>query len=750
MILSNRLAKALQQTSIKPVMVLEIDDVPFLIGSDTIKKVPRYGDDGLYYGDSGLLYGGLIDYPGQKTLISIEGSTTQIKQSLEPDKARGSGISQMTISLVDLNGEATKLLAGTYGEVLFKKVKVWISFGENSAWNEDYLIIFRGLIDSVEAAQGHCKLNLSSPDQKKRAQPFIKAETTLNGAITDSATSLIVDAIDNFFQIPEHPAHGPGQDPNIKTCLKIDDELLSYTTISGTTISGVTRGIEGTTAAAHDDEATVESFLIVSGNAMDIALKLMLSDKDVTPYLDDLSCATTNSTGTGSATNTFFFADVDLTRDYLVRRGDYVKSSGFSEAANNLSSWTEILDVVTVDAGSYIVVDATLATEIEASGLLDFLSQYNSFGAFGLKLNQDDVDIAQHVQFRNSFLSQFDMKFYVRDDIEEGKEWIETELYLPASCYSLPTDRSGLSRVSLGIHKPPIPGAGIVILSENNITNPARLSVERSVNKNYYNAIVYKYEDSPLDEELRRRRIALVGTQTVPTGNKTLLIESKGLRASLAANTLADASAARLLQRYQDAAEFIRGVEVHFRDAVKIVAGDVVVLDPTDLNLINSASANRNKEPLLMEVVNKSVDIKNGKARLDLVATAFNIDARFGLISPASKIERVVSGTKYVISYLFAESPTYGPSEYRKWENLTNPKVVIRSEDFSDSHTTTLVSATSNTIEVASAPAFSVSQGYVLEFAPYSDCTAEQKLIYAFLTNGALDFPDGEPPYVFI
>lgn len=749
MILSNRLQNALQQDSIKPLIVLEIDGVPFLIGSDTIKKIPRYGDDGLYYGDSGLIYGGLIEYPGQKTLISLSGTTTQIKQNLEPDKARGSGISQMTINLVDLNGEATKLLAGSYGEILFRNVKVWISFGENTAWNEDFIIVFRGLIESVEAGQGSCKLYLSSPDQKKRSQPFIKAETTLDGAITDSDTSLVIDDIDNFFQVPEHPAYS-GQDPNITTCLLIDDELMSYTSISGTTISGITRGIEGTVAVVHEDEATVNSFLIVSGNAMDIALKLMLSDKDMTSYLEGLPCYQTNTTGTATSSNTFYIADTNLNRDKLVRRGDYVKSSGFTETENNLGDWTEILDVITVDSGSYIIVDASLVDEANASGELEFLSQFNSFGAFGVGLNQDDVDVDQHVLFRNSFLTTFEMKFFIRDDIEEGKGWIENELYLPASCYSLPTDRNGLSRVSLGIHKPPIPGAGIVTLSERNVMNPDTLSIERSVNKNYYNAIVFKFEDSVLDEELRRRRVTLVGTQQVPTGNKPMIIESKGMRIANSANSLADTSSTRLLQRYQGAAEFLRGVSVLFRDAVQIVAGDIVVLDPSNLNLIDNASASRSKGPLLMEVVNKTIDIRNGSSKLDLVSTAFNIDARFGLISPASKIYRAVSGTKYVITHLYSESPTYGPSEYRKWSGLTQPKVVIRSQDFSDLHITTLVSANSNTIEVETAPSFTVSEGYVLEFASYSYCTTEQKLVYAFLTEGSSDFSDGGEPYVFI
>ena len=54
MILTERLFRSLSQTDIRPIIVLEIEGVPFLIGSDTIKRLPRYGDENLNYGDPGL------------------------------------------------------------------------------------------------------------------------------------------------------------------------------------------------------------------------------------------------------------------------------------------------------------------------------------------------------------------------------------------------------------------------------------------------------------------------------------------------------------------------------------------------------------------------------------------------------------------------------------------------------------------------------------------------------------------------
>src|SRR5438128_4083670 len=69
------------------------------------------------------------------------------------------------------------------------------------------------------------------------------AWTTLNGAILAGDTSLIVASVASF------PASGQFR-------ILIGDELLLVTAIAGTTFT-VTRGIEGTTAAAHADGASI-------------------------------------------------------------------------------------------------------------------------------------------------------------------------------------------------------------------------------------------------------------------------------------------------------------------------------------------------------------------------------------------------------------------------------------------------------------------------------------------------------------
>lgn len=745
--LSNNLLVNLGQKNIKPIYVLQIEDVPYLIGSDTIKKYLRYGDDLYEYGDEGLYYGGLVPYPDQKTLISLDGTTTSIKQNLEPDKARGSGVSQLTIRLIDKNLDATKLLSGLYGEILFKKVKVWVGFGETSAWNEDFILIFRGIIESVDAGQGHVNLNLNSPDQKKRQLLLPKADTELDGAINNSQVAITLASVENLFVVPDHPAYAP-KDDSIKTYVRIEDEIIEYTSISGLVLNGCVRGSLGTTAVAHDDESAVESFYVLEGNAMDLALKLMLSDADQTPYLSSFEATSVGITDSEAIDDIIWFAGKNITRDYNITIGDFITTSGFTEAGNNFATYKEILDVVVTDTGSYIMVDETLTLEVGATGSVTFLSQYNTLG-FGLKMDTDEVDIDKHEELRRSFLSIHNYRFYLRQEIEEGKEFIEKEIYLPASCYSLPGDREGLSRVGVGIHKAPIPGRGIVTLSEDNITNPKDLKVKRSINKNHYNAIVFRYEDTPLDEKLLRTNVATAGTITVPTGNKALVIDSLGLKDFLLAKNISTAAGDRLLERYRNAAEFLDDVKIQFKDAVKINIGDVVILDPTDLNLINTLELSRDKPAGLWEVINKDTDTKTGAVKLSLVDTSFNIEARFGLISPASKLTEVITQTRFKISYIYGPS-RFGESEYKKWTNLRNCFVKIRRPDYSFEHTTRLTKVSPSGMEIETLPSFTIQTDDIMEFSNYSDSRDEEKLIFVFLTDGTNDFPDGGKPYVHL
>ena len=79
------------------------------------------------------------------------------------------------------------------------------------------------------------------------------ASTTLNGAMTAAATTLTLTSGTSF----DDTSGKYSKLANNLWYIKIDDEIMTYTTISTNAVSGLTRGVDSTTAAIHADGATV-------------------------------------------------------------------------------------------------------------------------------------------------------------------------------------------------------------------------------------------------------------------------------------------------------------------------------------------------------------------------------------------------------------------------------------------------------------------------------------------------------------
>jgi len=85
------------------------------------------------------------------------------------------------------------------------------------------------------------------------------AETTLNGAIASDATAITLTSGTNFDDTTGK--YAPTASGSIYY-IKIGDEIISYTSITGNNITGATRGVGGTTAVAHANGATVELYML--------------------------------------------------------------------------------------------------------------------------------------------------------------------------------------------------------------------------------------------------------------------------------------------------------------------------------------------------------------------------------------------------------------------------------------------------------------------------------------------------------
>jgi hypothetical protein len=345
---------------INPQLVLEIDGIDTLFGALSIKRVVQYGDAGLTFG-SGPVYGGKTVIEDQQSLITLSsGTSTKIKQTLNSDKGQGSSVSSMAIQLVDRNGEATALITpgNVVEDLLGRKAKLWYGPADG-IFKQDFFLIFRGAIDDIQAGSGWVQLVLSHPDQKKRGEIFPKATSELFGAIDASTTTIVLDNATGFFEPITAP--GGGTDASITHYVRIDDELISYTGISGNTLTGVTRGALGTTASSHSDQSATEGVVRIEEDVMDLALKLMLSGWGG-PYKEDIAITNFVRTyDTQTVANAIYFDGIDIEVEYGIVEGDYITTTGATNGANNVSEFVvdevfNLFDDSNLFLGSYIVV----------------------------------------------------------------------------------------------------------------------------------------------------------------------------------------------------------------------------------------------------------------------------------------------------------------------------------------------------------------------------------------------------------
>jgi len=736
---------ASKKTNVEPLLLLEIDGVATIYGARIISEKATIGAVGLTIGSFKI--GGLIAVNDQSSLLTLTGTTTKITQNINPDTGASSSISSMKIALVDINGEASVLItpddtkSPTF-DLLGRKCKVWLGF-EGTAWRQDFIVVFRGVIDEIDSGVGKVTFNIAHPDTKKRAEVFAKAETDLTAGITDVEASLPVTATSSFFG-PVNGPDGTVDNSTIQFFVRIDDEIIRYEGSTATTFTSLTRGALGTTAAAHDITASVESFVRLVGDAMTLALKLMLSGHNG-PYKEDVAIENVAFVpGIGVVANALFFVGVDVQRDFGLVTGDFVTTTGASNGANNVTLKV-ITEIVIQGSGSYLVIGSeSFVEEQDTAAVVDFRSQYDTLGE-GLKMDADEVDVPEHENILRLFLSSFSYDIFIKDTISEGKRFIEDEIYNPAGAFSLPRK----SQASVGLHTGPLPGTDIQTLDTTNVLNPEQLVLRRSTSVNFKNTVTYQFEELALDTKFIRivKTISADSLARVKTGVKPQTITSKGMRTALSGVTLAAAASNRRLRKYKFGAEYINNVSTNFKTGFRLEVGDIVLVDIGDLKITDiQQSGSRAGESRLFQIDNKGIDFKTGRTVLKVVDTNFDKDARLGTISPASIIKSATSNTTFVIEESF--SSVFGANEFKKWENLKGKAIVkVHNTSYSTSGTALLSGISGNTITVATSLGFTPSAGMIMDLDVYDNQPEDVKLLYAFFSDGSNNFADGGVPY---
>ena len=518
----------------------------------------------------------------------------------------------------------------------------------------------------------------------------------------------------------------------LRTYVQIGDEIIEYTGIDTALnkLTGCTRASLNSFGEVHEIGATVSSFYKLgdatqeNGNAVDLALKLMLSGAKEF-YADNLSIESIVEFDLAtSIPNALFIKKINVARDLGVTIGDSATVFDASNLANNFVD-RKVTGFDVTENGSYIQVDGPpLVIERPSTAKLRLKSRFNVLPD-GLELEPFQVDIERFEQIKALYFSSIALYEFYLKDTQEAKELINEKIYLPSSMYSVP--RKG--RISVGFTAPPLFAQTTKTLDISTVKNPDRLVVDRSTTKNFYNSVVYRYnEDSVTDKFLSGRiTVSQDSINRIAIPNQPLTITASGLRDNAETALLVERNSLRFLQRYQFGAERLV-VEVPFAIGWDVEVGDPIVLGGDALQVSDSTRGDRNFAPRIFEITNKRINWRTGFVSLEVTDTSFNQEVRFGVWSPASNI---VSGTTSSIIIQDSFGTAFPLIERDKWAFYIGKQILIHSPDWTQQATSRIIGFSgANDYEMLIEPiTFAPSSGYVVRLPYYDQITENDSLV---------------------
>lgn len=679
-----------QKTNIESQIILEIDGIDAVYGAVDVTKLAEYGD-AIKFGDAELVYGGVVAHPDSKPYISPKGSTRNITQQLHQDKGGTGSVSSVKIKLVDKNNEVSAAFAGI--EVLSRSADVYVAF-QGGSHPQDSVKIFNGTIDDIGYGSGNVTIKIAHPEQLKRQTIFPLIQTDLSIALNSTDTSCTV--LNTSGMIPSNTA-------NVISYVRINDEIIKYTGVTATTITGMIRGQFGTAATAHDLGDSVETVYNITDAPLDMALRLMLSGRGYDGAYQILSF---------DSNKIIVKKDPELQLGLIV--GDFVETTGSAVGGNNQTGVT--ITGFGVTTGNYhIETDATFTAEVSTTAVLNTKSQYDTYPD-GCALAPNFVDVEEHLSLDQLIGSSLPDLDFLLDDTVKAKEFIENEVYFPVGFYQIP--RKGKS--SLGTTLPPLADLNTKTIDNSNITNAGNIKTSRSTNKNFYNAVVYKYNKNIVRDKFLNGNLTLStrSTAKIKVGNKPLEIESNGLKNTGAVTNFIEAQARRFIDRYQFNAESFE-VEVNYKTGFNIDIGDTALFNANGLGIVDSTTGTTDFNTRIMEVTNKSMNITSGMVKIQLTDTAFSLDGNYGVFSGSSEI---VSATTTSIIIKDSFSTPAGKKERYKWDGFEGELIRVHNADYTyDEEIKFLGFAAGNDYEMLiDTLAIAPSAGFIIDIPEHS------------------------------
>lgn len=212
--------------------------------------------DGVYYAirqpDSGL------SIPGSEARSVI--SLTVNPTSVDFKKANQT-ISSYSFRILDKNLLISKEFENNETLLLGQEVRIWIGrSGVNMDFSE-YFELPRVFVQKISHADN--SYNFSCKDSTDTmVKDVYNLQTLLQANITNATTAFLVSSTEGF-------------EPS--GYLKLEDEIVSYSSITATQFQGIIRGEFGTTPVAHDFGTDIFELFELNGNPIDLILQIWTS-----------------------------------------------------------------------------------------------------------------------------------------------------------------------------------------------------------------------------------------------------------------------------------------------------------------------------------------------------------------------------------------------------------------------------------------------------------------------------------------
>lgn len=743
--LPTNFANANQAVSKQPLIVVKIDGVEDIITSGSVGTFLLYGDP-VYYGgldDAGnpWVYNGLEPWTSTgggtvKQYLDLAGSNLTIDQRLEPEQGRCS-VSQFTLSFIDKNGYFTNLCTpgNVVTEIMGRQVDVYMGY-EGISYPEDFIIIYRGIIQGIQFLESRCVFQLGDCALKRRQQVFFTGMTTLSGGINTAVTTIPVANNSDFYARIIGPTGA--DDTSVKTYVQIDNEWIEYsrTGYGSNQFTSVTRGARGTTAASHSSGATVAAGIQLQGNPIDLILKIMLSGWNTFYKTGQTvnSIAYTNDPVFGNPTNCILLpSSVNAISDLGLAPGDRLDVVGGAFPANNVTTYVSSFS--SVFGGVNNVISTThsgFTMDTASTATLSLRSQYDTLPTLaGIKMYPNQIDVAGHQYYRNSIYANEQVRFFQTAQEFSAKDFMELQLNLPLSLYSI----NSQGKVGIKATLPPIAGQTLLTLDSSNVLDPARITISRGLsNRKFFNEIDISYDE---DDSGNFQKIIkdFDSTSYQNIGQLSVLpIDSRATKSDLTSASAIQVRIDRMLNRYKNASIII-DLTVNFGTGVQIDIGDIVLLDDEDtLQIPNLSVGTRGLGAQMFEVIGRTLDVKTGRCALKLLSgITFTTNDRFATFAPSSYCSSA-GNTTSSFQIIPSFGSIFGVDEYKKWTPYVGEKITLHNYSFSVSSSSVIASVSSaGTITVSPPLSFTPGATTIADLGPYSASgDPVQKLVHCF------------------